>query len=89
MKTNKEQEYALAITDAILGIFRDEEDGCQLHHYDLNEIDATKFFTGMIMACGLIFNKITGDYKTPLEFTYLANQLIVQYMMEDAEDEMP
>jgi len=43
----------------------------------------------MIMACGLIFNKITGDYKTPLEFTYLANQLIVQYMMEDAEDEMP
>lgn len=75
-------EYTMAITESILSLFKDEDDGGNSHYrYDLDKIDATKFFTGMVMACAYVFNKLTDDDKNFLEFTHLCNQLIVQHMM--------
>lgn len=82
-KTTQLEEYTLAISESIFSLFKDEDDGGNPnYHYDLNKIDATKFFTAMIMACGYIYNRLTQDDKTFLDFTYLANQLIVQNLLE-------
>lgn len=82
-KTNKTEEYAMAVVDSIMSIFRDKEDnGNQVYHYDLDKIDATEFFTGMVIGCCHVFNKFTGDDKNLIEFTHLCNQLIVQYLFE-------
>jgi len=86
-KLTKTDEYALAVADSILSLFKDEEDGGNpIYHYKLDEIDATKFFTGMVKGCGYVYNRLTGDNKNFLEFTYLCNQLIVQDILEDKKD---
>jgi hypothetical protein len=82
----KTQEYAIAVAESIMGLFRDEEEnGNMLYHYDLDKIDATDFFTGMIIGCNIVFGQLTEQDKNNLEFTYLCNQLIVQQMLEDKE----
>lgn len=80
----KQDEYAVAIADAILSLFRNEEnDGNPYYHFDLNTIDATEFITSMVAGCNLVFQKLTQVEKNNLEFTYLLNQLVVQSMLND------
>jgi len=79
----KTEEYAMAVADSIMSLFRDDEDGNPHYHYDMEEIDATKFFTGMVMGCAYVFNKLTGEEKNFLEFTHICNQLIVQHMLQE------
>jgi hypothetical protein len=82
MKEDKTQQYALAVADAIASLFR-EEDGNPHYHFDMNNIDATAFFTGAIMGLNYIFRKVTGQNKNNLEFTHLCNQLIVQDLLKE------
>ena len=81
-KMKKEEEYAIAVRNALLNLFRDEEHQDNQYHFDLNEVDATKFFTGIIVACSVLYNDLTSDHKAALDFTYIANKLIVQWMMD-------
>jgi len=82
-KPTEIERYAAAITDAILSLFKDEEDGGNsVYHFKLDEIDATKFFTGMVVGCCYVFNKLTGDNKSYLEFTHICNHLIVQELIK-------
>jgi hypothetical protein len=82
---NKTEEYALYVSDAIKGLFMDEEERAPMPTLKIEEIDATKFFTGAIIACNLVFNQLTGQNKNYLELSHIANQLIVQEIMESKE----
>ena len=82
--TDLSQVYATAIASAISGLFRSEEDdGNSLYHYDLDTLDATKFFTGFVVAGTVLFNQLTDDNKSGLDFTYICNRLMVQLMMQN------
>lgn len=79
----KTDEYAVMVADAIMGLFRDEEDGGNvLHHIDIEKVNGTEFITGMIKGCNVVFQQLTQDQKNNLEFTYLCNQLIVQDLID-------
>jgi hypothetical protein len=81
---NKQVEMAIAVADGILSLFRDEEDGGNPNfHYKLEDIDATEFFTAMVIGCNLVYRQLTKIEKNNLEFTYLCNQLIVQDMLKN------
>lgn len=85
---DKEAEYSLAIASAILSLFKDEEDGGnENYHFDINEVDVTLFITSMVVGCNVVLEKLTGIDKNHLEFTHLLNSLIVQYLMEEKEND--
>ncbi|WP_091016020.1 hypothetical protein [Paenibacillus amylolyticus] len=67
------------IHDHITKLF-DPEDECCI--YDMTKIDATEFFTSLFQAQTVLFNELTESNKTYLEFSYLANQIVVQDLME-------
>jgi hypothetical protein len=80
----KTEEYAIAVAESIMGLFKDEEDGGNMiYHYDLEKINATDFFTGMIKGCNIVFAQLTDQQKNNLEFTHLCNHLIVQDLLEN------
>lgn len=88
MNKNKIDEYGIAVCDAILSLFRDEEnDGNPNFHYDLDKIDATEFFTGVVLGCNLLYNQLTNDNKNILEFSYLVNHLAVQHLIDNIREE--
>lgn len=79
---NRKNEMTIAVTDSILSLFRDEEDGGNPnYHFELSEIDATEFFTSMVYGCNFVFNQLTNIEKNGLEFTHICNQLVVQDML--------
>jgi len=85
----EKDEYAVAIADGILSLFRDEEDGGNPNfHYELNKIDATAFITSMVMGCNIVFEKLTNIEKNNLEFTHLLNQLVFQDALESKKNEL-
>lgn len=76
---NKQEKYVYEIMSAVQGLF-DEE--AETFKYDINDVDGTKFFTAYVQAGAMLFNQFTGNSKNGLEFSYLANQLIVQDMLD-------
>jgi len=79
--------YAMVIIDSISSLFRnDGESSSSRFHVDLNKMDVVKFFTGMVIGCTHVYNYLTKDNKTALEFTYVCNQLIVQHMVQNSKD---
>ncbi len=89
MSLNKDEQYTMAIMDTILSLFRDqEEDGHPIYHFELDNIDATEFFTSMVTACGLIYNRLTDEDMDILDYTHLANKLAVQKLLEEVINSM-
>lgn len=41
--------------------------------------------TGLILGAGFAFNRLTGSKCNYLEFTHVANQLVVQYLMKHGD----
>lgn len=81
---NKKEEMAIAVADGILSLFRNEEDaGNPNFHYKLEDIDATEFFTAMVIGCNLVYAKLTGNEIDNISFTHLCNQLIVQDLLKN------
>lgn len=72
--------YVQAIVEAVESLFDDES---ELKRYDWNKVDGTDFFTSYIKAGAYLFNEMTGNAKNGLEFTHIANQLIVQDLLEN------
>lgn len=81
MKPSLNQEYAVEIYDQLLKGFSDEED----KRWDLNKINATEWFTGLVKAGALIFNKFTDNDDNAIEWTHTQQKLIIQDMMENGD----
>lgn len=81
-KIDQTDQYTLIVAESIVNIFKDEEERTPVVKIDLETVDGTKFITSLIMACNYVYNKLTGQEVNSLGFTHLANQLIVQYLMD-------
>lgn len=79
---NKEKEiqnYALCFASAIEDVVRDEDNQ---NYIEVNDKNVTEVMTGLILGAGFAFNRMTGSECNYLEFTHVANQLVVQYLMK-------
>jgi hypothetical protein len=75
----QDELYAVEIYGHLLsGFSPDNED----RKWDLNNIDATAWFTGLAKACALVFNELTDDDKNAIEWTHIAQNLLIQSMMQ-------
>lgn len=83
MKPNQAELYAAQVSQAITSLFDEENENYQ---YDLSEIDATKFFTGLIMGSLLIFNRLTSEDKDLLDYLSLQQRLVFQYLQENGKE---
>ena len=63
----------------IIEMISDED--CE-NHIELTDENLTDFFTSLSLACSILFNKLTGEHKSYLEYSHVVNQLIVQYIIE-------
>jgi hypothetical protein len=72
-------QMTLNIVEAVNTLFDEES---EMKRYDLPKLDLTQFFTAYVQAGTYIYNKLTEEDKNSLEFTHLANQLVVQDMLE-------
>lgn len=51
-------------------------------YIDISEADGNKLITNLIKATNFVYANLTEDFKTNLDFTHLANKLIVQDMLD-------
>lgn len=79
-KEDQVAEYAFIFVQALNSALKNKKNNGNI---ELNDDNAVDVFTAMIMACGFVYNQLTGEEKSYLEFTYLANQLIVENLLED------
>lgn len=85
MNMSKEQEirnYALCFASAIEDVVRNDENE---NYIKVSDKNATEVMTGLILGAGFAFNRLTGSKCNYLEFTHVANQLVVQYLMEHGD----
>jgi len=78
----KQQEmlkYSSLISSAIMDIFTDEE---SQYHIEIDDENATDVITSMVFAITLVFNKLSAQDLNYLEFTHMANSLVVQYLLK-------
>lgn len=76
---SQEDQYAGEIAELILQAFDKESEE---QRWDINKIDATAWFTGLVKASAYIYNKLTDDDKNLIEWTHLSHNLVIQHMME-------
>lgn len=80
----KKIEYMAAILEVLLSLFRDQdEDGHPIYHFELEHVDATALFTALTFASAELYKRLTQDDKGALEYTHIANQLVVQELLKD------
>jgi hypothetical protein len=84
MELSKEQRYAADIVGAVSTLFDEEGEG---YRYKPEDIDATAFFTGFVLAFATVFNRLTDGDEDLLGNTHLANRLAVQYLRENGRNE--
>lgn len=82
-KNEKKLQYSVMIQTQLAEMLQDEN--CNNYIEDWQD-NLTEFFTATIIAISNLHNRITGDKKNYLEFSYLVNQLIVQHIIEQRED---
>lgn len=75
-------QYTLNLVGAINGVFDEESE-----HFlgELDEIDATQFFTAILSATTYVFNELTGEDKNLIEMTHVLNSLAVQSVVTKAK----
>lgn len=81
-KEKEIQNYALCFASAIENVVRDEDNE---NYIEVDDENATEVITGLILGAGFVFNRLTGSNSNYLEFTHIANQLVVQYLMKYGE----
>lgn len=82
-KNEKKLQYSVMIQTQLAEMLQDEN--CNNYIEDWQD-NLTEFFTAAIIAISNLQNRITGNKKNYLEFSYLVNQLIVQHIIEQRED---
>lgn len=83
MKLNKEEQYALKVTQAIGEYFTDEGNGGKLNTNEL-----TEFFTGSIMALRGLYSRLTSDEPDLIDFISIMNRLVFQYLNANGKVEV-
>lgn len=73
------QEYALYFACAIEEVIKNEDN---VVHIKVDEDNITDVATGIVFGAAIAFNRLTGREDTYLEFTHMANMLVVQYLMQ-------
>ena len=77
-ENEKDVYYTLQIVTAMNNLFALEENQEPCHidvkEFDENDTNLTDFFTGYLKAGVLMFNELTGNDESALEFTHLLNQ---------------
>lgn len=82
-KNEKKLQYSVMIQTQLAEMLQDEN--CNNYIEDWQD-NLTEFFTAALIAISNLQNRITGNKKNYLEFSYLVNQLIVQHIIEQRED---
>jgi len=80
---DKQTQYIVHIHDAIMGLFEVDRESSIL---DPNEVDGTQFFTAYVKAGNLLYDQLTGNNISHLDFTHLLNNLIVQNAIEQLKE---
>lgn len=81
-KEKEIQNYALCFASAIENVVGDEDNE---NYIEVDNENVTEVMTGLILGAGFVFNRLTGSDSNYLEFTHIANQLVVQYLMKYGE----
>lgn len=81
-KEKEIQNYALCFASAIENVVGDEDNE---NYIEVDNENVTEIMTGLILGAGFAFNRLTGSDSNYLEFTHIANQLVVQYLMKYGE----
>ncbi len=84
MELTQDEQYAAVIHDTILTMF---EEGHENYCYDIEKLDATAFFTGYVLALGVLFSTLANEEIDVVEVIHKANQLVIQYLLAKAEDD--
>lgn len=79
---NRIQNHALCFAQAIEDVVKNDEND---NYIEINNENATEVITGLILGAGFAFNRLTGSNCNYLEFTHVANQLVVQYLMKNGD----
>lgn len=87
MNKEKFNHKILAFAASLSDAYKDDDErvGASAGKLELNEDELTDDFTAMIYAAWVLYKRITGDEIDILEFTYVANRLVVQKLREEAE----
>jgi len=78
-KEKEIQNYALCFASAIENVVRDKDNE---NYIKVDDENATEVMIGLILGAGFAFDRLTGSNNNYLEFTHIANQLVVQYLMK-------
>lgn len=82
MEPTQEELYAADIYLLLINAFdRENED----QKWEVTKINPTAWFTGLVMASGMLYNKLTDEDKNYIEYTHLCQTLLIQNMMEKKE----
>lgn len=86
MELEKNMYYATQIGEAIMNLFKNEEEQspCHIDYEELEQGDnCTEFFIGFLKAGTILFDEMTNSDNNNLEFTHILNQLCVQDLLKD------
>lgn len=75
-----EERYAFEIYELITSLFDKNSDN---YRYDLNEIDLTEFFTGILIASGALHERITKKDGDLFDFIHIQMRLAFQYIRKN------
>lgn len=81
-KQKEIQNYLLRFASAIEDVVVNKENE---NYIEIDDKNATEVITGLILGAGFAFNRLTGSECNYLEFTHIANQLVVQYLMQHGD----
>lgn len=77
--------YAFDISEVICSLFDKESEN---YKYDLEDVDATAFFTGFSLAFGVVYNRLSDSkIENPFDITGLQNKLLFQHFLEEEKQE--
>lgn len=77
------KQKATMFGEAILNVYRDEDDWEYFEKIESTEENLTEDFTAMLIAMYCMYTNTTGDNRDLICFTHILNRLAVQYCMEE------
>ena len=80
----EEQRFAISVYESITSLFDEDSENYQ---YDINSIDLTKFFTGIIIANNMFYQKVTAKEGDLFDFIAVQMKLAHQYATKSEEDD--
>jgi len=84
MGKNSTDVYSFAVYGALASLFDEDNENFR---YTTSEIDATKFFTAIIISSAMLYQALTDEKLDLFEFNGLNTRLIHQHLTEKKGDE--